>query len=124
MLAVHLVPTEMPSGLELSLSNRQAILKYDEPRSEYDAKVVRAVRDARSQNAGIATRDRHHPIAPRRRYVGWRTGLAFALLTTVGLGAWIIDRPTRSVPALDRSVAVTAFSVVGHTWTRSAMRRR
>ena len=32
VLAVHLEPTDLPSALKLSLSNRQAILKYKEPR--------------------------------------------------------------------------------------------
>jgi TolB-like protein len=43
VLAVHLVPTELPSGLKLTLSNRQAILKYDGPESAYQAKLGRAL---------------------------------------------------------------------------------
>lgn len=46
MLAVHLTPTELPSGLKLTLSNRQAILKYDEPVTTYEAKVAQALHDA------------------------------------------------------------------------------
>jgi hypothetical protein len=33
MLSVHLVPTVLASGLEFTLSNRQAILKHAEPES-------------------------------------------------------------------------------------------
>jgi len=35
MLAVHLEPTELPRGLRLTLGNRQAVLKYDNPASIY-----------------------------------------------------------------------------------------
>lgn len=46
VLAVHLEPTELPSGLQLTLSNRQAILKHDEPPTVYAAKLASAIHDA------------------------------------------------------------------------------
>ncbi len=113
ILSVHLVPTELPRGLELSLSNRQAILKYDEPRSTYEAKVARAIGDARSRNAGTSTSDRRDPITTRRRHVGRLTGVAVALVIAVGLALWLSSRPTGNIPAFDRSVAVMPFSVIG-----------
>lgn len=45
MFAVHLEPTELPRGLRLTLGNRQAILKYDNPASIYREKLIQAVRD-------------------------------------------------------------------------------
>lgn len=66
LLAVHLEPTDLPDGLMLSLSNRQAILKYEDPRPAYESKLARAVRQA--QTNGFA-----EPRAPRTPSLGdWR----------------------------------------------------
>ncbi|MGD8418201.1 MAG: TIR domain-containing protein [Pseudomonadales bacterium] len=50
MLAVHLEPTELPSGLKLTLSNRQAILKYDEPQDVYETRLSHAIWDAQRRD--------------------------------------------------------------------------
>jgi TolB-like protein/Tfp pilus assembly protein PilF len=57
-LAIHLERTDLPSGLKLSLSNRQAILKYDESLSAYEDKLVQAI--------GSITGTPSDAAAPRR----------------------------------------------------------
>lgn len=44
VLAVHLVETTMSVGIELSLSNKQAIIKSDHSQSAYEAKLKESVR--------------------------------------------------------------------------------
>lgn len=46
ILAVHLQETEVPMALEPSLSNRQAILRYEHSSAQYEAKLDEAIRDA------------------------------------------------------------------------------
>ena len=43
IVAVHLKRTELPDGLKLSLSNRQAILKYEHPPASYESKLHQAL---------------------------------------------------------------------------------
>ena len=43
ILAVHLEQTEVPRGLRLSLNARQAILRYEQPKGVYEAKLSRAI---------------------------------------------------------------------------------
>ena len=45
LLAVFLEPTELPPGLRLSLSDRQAILKYELSQSAYQNKLETAIRE-------------------------------------------------------------------------------
>jgi TIR domain len=112
VLAVHLVPTELPSGLRLTLSNRQAILKYDEPRAAYEAKLARAIGDARSDDIAGAT-GRPHTTAPHRWHAKSVTGAAVALAIAASLSVWFANRPTQVSSLPDRSLAVMSFSVVG-----------
>jgi TolB-like protein len=44
ILAVHLTPTQLTAGIELSLSNKQAIIKHEMPDAEFTSKFVEAVR--------------------------------------------------------------------------------
>ena len=39
IIAIHLGKTDLPSGLNLTLSDRQAILKYELPKQEYQQKL-------------------------------------------------------------------------------------
>jgi TolB-like protein/DNA-binding winged helix-turn-helix (wHTH) protein/Tfp pilus assembly protein PilF len=57
VLAVHLVPTELPMGIELELGARQAILKYEHPDEEYHRRLIGAL-------ASVVGRSRD-PIFPR-----------------------------------------------------------
>jgi TolB-like protein len=71
VLAVHLVPTHLPGGLKLTLSNRQAILKYEESHSAYESKLARAIGDVRSPDTSgtlttDAIRDRRDEYPPRK----------------------------------------------------------
>jgi TolB-like protein len=58
-LAIHLERTDLPSGLKLTLSNRQAILRYDESLSAYEDKLVQAI--------GSITGTPSDSAAPRQR---------------------------------------------------------
>jgi len=114
MLSVHLVPTELPSGLALTLSNRQAILKHDEPRSVYEAKLARAIDDARTHHSdGTSTPDRPQANATRPWPIRWLTAAALAMAIVVGLSVWFANRPAPEAPLLDRSLAVVSLAVVG-----------
>ncbi len=55
MLAVHLEPTKLPSGLRLTLSNRQAILRYEEPPAVYETKLTNAIAEAQRTDFPEAT---------------------------------------------------------------------
>ncbi|MEQ8860831.1 MAG: FlgO family outer membrane protein [Pseudomonadales bacterium] len=47
LLAVHLEPVALPSGLKLMLSNRQALLKYQLSEEEYARKLLAALSEGR-----------------------------------------------------------------------------
>lgn len=53
IVAVHLEPTEMPDGLSLSLSNRQAVLQYEHPQASYESKLHRALQSG-GRDPGVA----------------------------------------------------------------------
>jgi hypothetical protein len=40
IVAIHLSDTDLPDGLDLTLSDRQAILKYEIPKQEYQQKLL------------------------------------------------------------------------------------
>ena len=54
ILAVHLEHTDLPPGLKLTLSNRQAVLKYEEPQAVYETKLKHALADAAVGNSSAA----------------------------------------------------------------------
>lgn len=114
MLSVHLVPTQLPSGLALTLSNRQAILKHDEPRAVYEAKLARAIDDARTHHIdGTSTPERPLANATRPRPIRWFAAAALLMAIAVGLSVWFANRPAQQAPLFDRSLAVVSFAVVG-----------
>ena len=45
MLCVHLEPTDLPPGMELSLSTKQAIVRADYPQDAYEAKLQASLRE-------------------------------------------------------------------------------
>lgn len=56
VLAVHLEPTELPMGLELSLSNKQAIIKTDHAEAAYQQKLHGALQSMLPQAASAGAR--------------------------------------------------------------------
>jgi DNA-binding winged helix-turn-helix (wHTH) protein/TolB-like protein/tetratricopeptide (TPR) repeat protein len=97
MLAVHLEPTDLPSGLKLTLSNRQAILKYDEPAAAYEAKLAAAIRDAE------------------------RDDVQESSTSTLTLGDWALDVGSQRLTRGDESHALDpkALSVLVHLIDRA-----
>tara|TARA_B100002003_G_scaffold166011_1_gene154217 strand:- start:4037 stop:6130 length:2094 start_codon:yes stop_codon:yes gene_type:complete len=55
LLAVHLDRTELPDGLRLSLSDRQAILKHELSEREYRAKLIAGIGDYVARKGEVAT---------------------------------------------------------------------
>jgi TolB-like protein/tetratricopeptide (TPR) repeat protein len=79
LVAVHLKKNDMPGGLSLTLSSRQAIHKYDLNEQEYQSKLNASIETALKQKV-------HQPITPSKRrspVVG--IALAAALIIISGL---------------------------------------
>lgn len=91
VLAIHLLPTELSPGLELTLGSRQALLKYRYPHDTYAHKVHQALEgllggcpgaaDLPSQPRGRGA-DR-----PRRSFVGRLAGLKAYWRSVIALAA-------------------------------------
>jgi tetratricopeptide (TPR) repeat protein/TolB-like protein len=114
ILSVHLVPTELPSGLALSLSNRQAILKQEESRTAYEGKLLRAIGGAGSQDdIASSSSDSQNLSADSRRPATLAVAAAVFVAILAGITVWVFNRPTNETHAFDRSLAVLPFSVVG-----------
>lgn len=99
MLAVHLERTNLPSGLKLTLSNRQAILKYDEPATIYTTKLSQAIRGAAE----------HHDVQETARS------------SALTLGDWTLDVGTQRLIRGDESHVLDpkALSVLLHLIDRA-----
>ena len=118
LLAVYLEAAELPPGLRLSLSDRQAILKYDLPQSAYQNKLEAAVRE-RLSNDGTATTTAGAAPAPRpRRRKTLAVAAILAVVAIVGVvgsmriwyGPSVETRDTASLPFADRpAIAVLPF---------------
>ncbi len=91
ILAVHLEPTEVPPALQLNLSHRQAILKYEHPIAAYQRKLDRALREATGGNEPVnAVPDQATAAtasAPLR--YGKYGAVALALLLVFVTGWWL-----------------------------------
>jgi DNA-binding winged helix-turn-helix (wHTH) protein/TolB-like protein len=111
ILAVHLERTELPSGLQLTLSNRQAILKFDEPPAVYEAKLARAIRDA-------AHRDIEESSATRLSLGDWTLDVATLQLTRA-TETHLLDPKALSVllHLIDRAPQVVSRAgLIDRTW--------
>ena len=78
-LAVHLEETDLPDGLNLSLGNRQAILRYELAREVYRTKLVSAVEQAKVAGVwdGIRKREVEHETLRRMLESGQPIDQAF-----------------------------------------------
>ena len=56
IVSVHLVPTELPAGLRLSLSNRQAIFKRELSEEDFYDRLMRATQSGTSRSASTTAR--------------------------------------------------------------------
>jgi TolB-like protein len=85
VLAVHLQPTDVPSGLRLSLNNRQAIFRHQLPDKQYRNEILQALLSTAAKSAMVA-------IPPRSPIRALRLA-AFAVATVliVVAGAWWFD---------------------------------
>lgn len=52
--AIHLVPSDLPAGMQLSLGNRQAVLKYNLTEDRYKEKVSAVLREDAGHLPGVA----------------------------------------------------------------------
>ena len=86
-LSVHLEPTEVPLALQLSLSHRQAILKYDHTETAYEEKLGQAL--AAVAGAVTPTTDQSigdSSLPAKHRLPGWiwlSAGVVIAVLFLV-----------------------------------------
>ena len=77
VLAVHLEHTDLPAGLKLTLSDRQAILKYDIPKAEYQQKIQASI----TTRVGQPTQLEIEPPKKLRRIIG----LGLVVVLVIGL---------------------------------------
>ena len=113
IVAIHLEAVELPSGLKLTLSDRQAILKYDMSGDKYQQKLstrIASYVDQASKPAAVAVK--HRKTKP---VVVGIVGLAIVAIISAGLFFYNAQSTsdTRSnkmveVPGLDASVKVEA----------------
>jgi TolB-like protein/Flp pilus assembly protein TadD len=79
IIAIHIEKTDLPSGLNLTLSDRQAILKYELPKREYQQKLQ--VRISSYLNHAIL-----QPfVAKPKKTIPVIVGIAVALVLVMGL---------------------------------------
>ena len=110
VVSIHLLPTEVPAGLRLSLNNRQAILKHQLPTEEFRSRMRRALAIDVAEPPPIPTR---HDAKPARRTPAIATALAL-LIAIAGLFWWIsrdqalVVETTTSAP-MQKSIAVLPF---------------
>jgi|TARA_B100000315_G_scaffold254130_1_gene294504 serine/threonine-protein kinase len=101
LLAVHLAETELPSGLGLSLSSIQAILKDDLSEQEYRNKVLSGV--SGHIQRGIADTQTTTIKAPAEGSKGLIAAGLLAAILVSGLASWHL-KPTNSPPSPVRHV--------------------
>jgi TolB-like protein len=110
LLAVHLEPTELPSGIELTLGTQQAILKYKQGDEIYRERLLAGLGGpASEQNAlPIASRKR----TPIRRW-GWAGAAVAVLCVAVFLqneqGSLVESSGSSATPIDSPSIAVLPF---------------
>ena len=102
VLAIHLVETDLPMELELSLADRQAVLKHELTESEYNGKLsgrMATLFEGEHPDTTATPRSVHaagipatNPAPTSSRHVG--IGI-IVLIVTIGIGFFIVfDRPT------------------------------
>jgi TolB-like protein len=103
VLAVHLEETDVPQGLRLSLSHRQAILKTKLDESAYRTALLQAVRASSDASAAVAVTLPKR--ANRKRLIG--PILAVVLLAIAIAGIWVLTPRPAPGPV---KVAVLPFT--------------
>ena len=102
VLAVYLELTELPPGLRLSLSDRQAILKYELPKSAYRNKLEAALRE-RLVSDGTTTATVQAAPKPASK-LPRRALAAAAMLGTVAIVAVVWLVPISRAPLIEAQV--------------------
>ena len=108
VIAVHLEDTEVPDGLQLSLDNRQAILKTQLTTESYQQKLLQALTAARSaDDAGVKTVSgepiRQGQKSPMKLLIG------IAAVTLFLSAVWLWSQLGEKVDPPGTSVAVLPF---------------
>tara|TARA_Y100000031_G_scaffold112146_1_gene123806 strand:+ start:11260 stop:13344 length:2085 start_codon:yes stop_codon:yes gene_type:complete len=123
LLAAHLDRTELPDGLRLSLSDRQAILKYDLSERDYRAKLVAGIGDYVTREGKVVP---PAPVPGPALSSSKATLLGFALVAVSILIVGVVLRPDTRLPEpavqttqvdgrssvdarIDKSIAVLPF---------------
>ena len=100
VVSIHLVPTEVPPGLRLSLNNRQAILKHELSEEEFHKRLMRVTHGGRGAAARTQTRRAENPQS------AIRLALAAAIVLFLGVaGVWWIK-------ARDKALDITEVDPV------------
>jgi TolB-like protein/Tfp pilus assembly protein PilF len=99
----------------LAHRRRQAVnlVAWNGKQDEEFGKLISGVRATISVPAAAEDASPQATISTGRWRIRWLTGVAVALVIAVVFGAWIASRATGGAPALDRSVAVMPFSMIG-----------
>ena len=106
-IAIHLEYTELPAGLDLTLSDHQAILKYETPKEEYQQKLQARIASYLDQPVIQPV------VVKRKKTVPIIAGIAGFVVLTIGL-FFYNQQETETLP-LTRSVTILPFTSIGMT---------
>ncbi len=109
IIQVYLEPTTLPSGLELSLSGRQAILKYSLAASTYETQFANLISDfLQDSSAGVQPRIPQQSVSRRKTNI--LAGIVVVALLATGIFVINQDREsTVDFPDRRPAIAVLPF---------------
>lgn len=100
IIAIHLAPVDLPSGLKLTLSDRQAILKHEIPVNEYQQKLLMRI-------STYIDQEMVQPApADQRKTTSIKTiimGVAVVSVLAIGLFIYYQQRPVTNTAAVDET---------------------
>jgi TolB-like protein len=103
VVAIHLVPTDVPAGLRLSLNNRQAIMKHELVDEEYRKRLMRVTN---KRGSSVSAPDASPDSRPARK--GLVLSFSIIALTIVAAAVWWSS--ARQEPSTDDEERVSAVA--------------
>ena len=118
LVIVHLEPTTLSDGLQLSIGRLQALFKYVMREREYARKLIATLSSEAPKNSESAVEPTtaHHPASRRRNFIIGGMGVAALVLILVLLSPLDVGRLFSRIPP--NSIAVGNFEDLSPTYNQ------
>ena len=120
ILSVHLEETQLPSAMKLNLGHRQAILKYQQQRNQYEARLDQALktvnptgsRNSHKSRRGSDSSAQNSMVSARSSRMPLMSLILLMIVFSILFAWWYLGQQGKDANTIDKTIAIAPVEIL------------